>query len=68
MPVVKKDVKLDCGYRLELLVEDQVIVKIKAVEELVPIHQAQLLSYLKLSRKEVGLLINFDFKILKSGI
>jgi len=51
-----------------LLVEDQVIVKIKAVEELVPIRQAQLLSYLNLSRKEVGLLINFNFKILKNGI
>lgn len=67
IPVVYKNVKLDCGYRLDLLVEDQVIIEIKAVEELASIHQAQLLSYLKLSGKEVGLLINFNVKILKNG-
>ena len=68
IPVVYKDVKLDCGYRLDLLVEDQVIVEIKAIEELAPIHQAQLLSYLKLSGLRVGLLINFNVIILKNGI
>ena len=68
IPVVYKDVKLDCGYRLDLLVEDQVIVEIKAIEELAPIHQAQLLSYLKLSGLRVGLLINFNAIILKNGI
>jgi GxxExxY protein len=52
VPLVKKDVKLDCGYRLDLLIEDQVIIKINAEEELVPIHQAQLLSTLKLSGKK----------------
>jgi len=66
--VVYKDVELDCGFRLDLLVEDQVIVEIKAVEDLAPIHQAQLLSYLKLSGKEGRLLINFNVKILKNGI
>lgn len=68
LPVVYKDVKLDCGYRLDLLVEDQVIVEVKAVDGLAPIHQAQLLSYLKLSGLEVGLLINFNVKVLKQGI
>lgn len=68
IPVVYKDVELDCGYRLDLLVEDQVIVEIKAVEDLALIHQAQQLSYLKLSGKEGRLLINFNVKILKNGI
>jgi GxxExxY protein len=68
LPVVYKEVKLDCGYRLDLVVEEAVIVEIKAVERLEPIHQAQLLSYLKLSGCKVGLLINFDVKVLKDGI
>lgn len=68
IPVVYKDVQLDCGYRLDLLIEDQVIVEIKAIEELAPIHQAQLLSYQKLSDLRLGLLINFNVKILKNGI
>ena len=61
-------VELDCGYRLDLFVEDSVIVEIKAVDQLAPIHQAQLLSYLKLSVCKVGLLINFNVKLLKNGI
>ena len=60
--------KLDAGYRLDLLVENSVIVEVKAVDQLVPIHQAQLLSYLKLSNLQVGLLINFNVKVLKQGI
>ncbi len=68
LPVVYKDVHLDCGYRLDLLVEDKVIVELKAVDELAPIHQAQLLSYLKLSGCKVGLLINFNVPLLKDGI
>jgi GxxExxY protein len=68
VPVVYRDVSLDCGYRLDLLVEDAVIVEIKAVDRLAPIHQAQLLSYLKLSGHNVGLLINFNVKVLKDGI
>ena len=68
LPVVYRNVKLDCGYRLDLLVENEVIVEIKAIDRLLPIHSAQLLSYLKLSGCKVGLLINFNVKILKNGI
>lgn len=68
LPVVYREVKLECGYRLDLLVEDMVIVEVKAVDCLVPIHEAQLLSYLKLSGCQVGLLINFNVKVLKQGI
>lgn len=68
LPVVYDTVKLDAGYRLDLLVEDTVIVELKAVEALAPIHQAQLLSYLKLSGKPIGLLINFHSLHLKDGI
>ena len=68
LPVVYRGVKLDCGYRLDLLVEEAVIVEVKAVERLMPIHHAQLLSYLKLSGCKVGLLINFNVKVLKDGI
>lgn len=68
LPVVYREVKLDCSYRLDLLVEEAVIVEVKAVDRLVPIHQAQLLSYLRLSGCNVGLLINFNVKVLKDGI
>jgi len=68
LPVFYKDVMLDCGYRLDLVVEDQVIVEIKSVKELAAIHEAQLLSYLKLSDCRRGLLINFNVKMLKNGI
>jgi len=68
LPVVYREVKLDCGYRLDLLVEEAVIVEVKAVDRLAPIHQAQLLSYLRLSGCKVGLLINFNVKVLKDGI
>lgn len=68
MPVFYKDVMLDCGYRVDLVVENQVIVEIKSVNSLAPIHEAQLLSYLKLSDCKIGLLINFNVKILKEGI
>jgi len=68
LPVVYRDVKLECGYRLDLLVEESVIVEIKAVDRLMPIHQAQLLSYLKLSGHKVGLLMNFNVRVLKNGI
>ena len=60
-----KDVKLDCGYRLDLLVNDAVIVEIKSVESLAEIHDAQLLSYLKISGGKLGLLLNFNVKMLK---
>jgi GxxExxY protein len=68
LPVVYREVKLDCGYRLDLLVEEVVIVELKVVDRLAPIHQAQLLSYLRLSGCKVGLLINFNVKVLKDGI
>jgi len=68
LPVKYRGVQLDCGYRIDLFVEDQVVVELKAVEKLEPIHEAQLLSYLKLSGCEVGLLINFNVKMLKDGI
>ncbi|MDY6854446.1 MAG: GxxExxY protein [Thermodesulfobacteriota bacterium] len=68
LPVKYKDVMLYCGYRIDLLVEEKVIVELKAIERLEPIHQAQLLSHLKLSGCKVGLLTNFNVKILKSGI
>lgn len=68
LPLVYKTVRLDCGYRLDLLVEKAVIVEIKAVDELAPIHTAQMLSYLRLSGCPVGLLINFNIEVLKHGI
>ena len=68
LPVVYRDVNVDCGYRIDLLVENKVIVELKAVERILAIHEAQLLSYLKLSGCRVGLLINFNVKILKTGI
>lgn len=68
LPVEYKGLKLDCGYRIDLLVEERVIVELKAVEVLLPIHEAQLLSYLKLSGAKVGLLMNFNVKMLKNGI
>ena len=68
LPVVYKDVSLDCGYRMDLVVQDAVVVEIKAIEQLAPIHDAQLLSYLRLSGKKVGLLINFHARPLKAGV
>lgn len=67
-PVIYKGVMLECGYRLDLLVENLVIVELKTVEQLAPIHDAQLLTYLKLRRLWLGLLINFNVPILKQGI
>lgn len=68
LPVVYEGEHLDVGYRIDLLVEDMVIVEIKAVDALAPIHQAQLITYLKLSGKRLGLLINFNVPRLKEGI
>jgi GxxExxY protein len=68
LPVIYREVKLECGYRLDLLVEDAVIVEIKAVDKLAPIHEAQLLSYLRLSGCKVGLLINFNVQVLTDGL
>jgi GxxExxY protein len=68
LPLIYKEVRLDCGYRLDLLVEGKVVVEIKVVVKLLPIHEAQLLSYLKLAKCKVGLLINFNVKMLVDGI
>jgi len=68
LPVKYEGIDIECGYRLDLLVDGQVIVELKSVAELAAIHQAQLLSYLKLSGKKLGLLINFNVVHLKDGI
>ena len=68
LPIKYDGIKIDAGYRIDLLVEDQVIVELKTVEKIMPIHEAQLLSYLKMSNLKLGLLINFNVKLLKSGI
>jgi GxxExxY protein len=68
LPLVYKQVILDCGYRLDILVERNVVVEVKSVDILLPIHEAQLLSYLRLTGCKVGLLINFNVKVLTNGI
>lgn len=68
LPVIYKGGKLDCGYRMDLVVENLVIVELKTVEKIVNVHEAQLLSYLKLANKPLGLLLNFHVSVLKSGI
>ena len=68
LPVFYKGKKLDVGYRLDLLVENEIIIELKAVEKLLPIHEAQLISYLKLSDKRLGYLINFNVTLIKDGI
>jgi GxxExxY protein len=68
LPLVDKGARLDCGYRLDLLVNGTVIVEVKSIEDIAPIHEAQLLSYLKLADRKLGLLINFNVKLLKYGI
>lgn len=68
LPVIYKGVRIHCGYRIDLWVEREVIVELKAINQIEPIHEAQLLAYLKLSRCHVGLLINFNVKQLKTGI
>src|SRR5579863_8449707 len=68
LPVIYKSIRLDCGYRLDLLVEDQVIVELKTVERLLPIHEAQMLTYMKVSGIRTGLLLNFNSSVLKDGI
>jgi GxxExxY protein len=68
LPLVYDQVKLDCGYRIDLLVEGAVVVEVKSVDALAPIHEAQVISYLKLSGCKVGLLMNFNVLQLKDGI
>jgi GxxExxY protein len=68
LPVDYKGIHLDCGYRLDFLIEEEIIVELKSVEQLKPIHEAQLLTYMKLARVKQGFLINFNVKRLKQGL
>jgi GxxExxY protein len=68
LPVVYKDVTLDCGFRLDFLVDGLVVVEIKSVDALIPIHEAQVITYLKLTGCKLGLLLNFNVKLFKYGI
>ena len=68
VPVIYKEIKLDCGYRIDILVENEVIIELKTAEAFNPVHEAQILTYLKFAEKKVGLLINFNVTLLKDGI
>jgi GxxExxY protein len=68
LPIVYKGIRLDCGYRIDILVEEAVVLEIKAVDQLHPIHDAQLITYLKLGKWPVGLILNFNVGALKDGI
>jgi GxxExxY protein len=68
LPVIYKAVRLDCGYRIDIAVENAVILELKTVERLIPIHEAQLLTYLRLSGLRTGLLLNFNSPVLRDGI
>ncbi len=68
LPVEYKGIKLACGYRIDLLVDEKIVVELKAIEQLTKVHEAQLLTYLKLSQKQIGFLMNFNFAIMKDGI
>jgi GxxExxY protein len=68
LPVSYKGLQLDCGYKIDVIVNDEIIVELKAVERILPVHEAQLLTYMKLSNKKVGLLINFNTSLLTQGI
>jgi GxxExxY protein len=68
LPLSYKGLRLECSYRIDLLVEDAILVELKSVEQFLPVHSAQLLTYLKASNKQIGLLINFNVLVLKDGI
>ncbi len=68
IPLAYKNIKFKAGFRLDLLVDDKVIIELKSVSNLLPVHYAQTLTYLKLSNKKLGLLINFNVKFLKNGV
>jgi len=68
VPVVYKDIKLECGYRIDILVENCVIIELKSIETFAPVHEAQILTYMKFTNKTIGLLINFNVTLLKNGI
>jgi GxxExxY protein len=68
VPIVYKEIKLECGYRIDLLVEDKIIIELKSVEVLNPVHEAQILTYMKFAQKRLGLLMNFNVTKLKDGL
>ena len=68
VPVIYKEIKLECGYRIDLLVNNTIVIEIKSVEALAPIHTAQVLTYLKFAEKKIGLLMNFNVTRLKDGL
>ena len=68
LPVEYKEIRLDCGYRIDLLADDRLVVELKSVDQLMPIHEAQILTYMKLAGVKVGLLINFNVTMLTKGV
>lgn len=68
LPLIYKDVKLDCGYRIDIVVENRILLELKSVEQIAPVHHAQVITYLKLSKIKLGYLINFNVALFKSGI
>jgi GxxExxY protein len=68
LPIKYKKIQLDCGYKMDLVVENKLVIELKTVEKLLPVHEAQLLTYLKLSGIKTGLLLNFYTRVLKDGI
>jgi GxxExxY protein len=68
IPIIYKDIKLDCGYRADLIVDEKVLIELKTVEAFNPVHEAQILTYLKFAEKKLGLLMNFNVLRLKDGI
>ena len=68
LPIVYKNVRLDCGYRMDVVAGEEIVLEIKAIERILPLHEAQMLTYLRLSRLRVGLLMNFNSVVLKDGL
>jgi GxxExxY protein len=68
VPVVYKEIKLECGYRIDILVENTVVIELKTVDGFAPVHEAQILTYMKFASKSIGLLINFNVALLKDGL
>jgi GxxExxY protein len=68
LPIKYKGIRFECGYRVDVLVDDRLILELKSIEEVLGIHEAQLLTYMKLAKIQVGLLINFNVEVLKNGI
>ena len=68
IPIIYKQIKLDCGYKADLIVEEKILIELKAVAEIIPVHEAQLLTYLKITGLKVGLLLNFHVPVIKDGI